>query len=90
MAQTQSIPSGIRSVTASAPDETLNTPTQDTQLQRRAQNPHRPAADMATKNMHNDQKLRILRKCTAKMNNPKHAVGCKLLNHIKQLPTNAI
>jgi hypothetical protein len=90
MAQPQSILSGTRSVTDIAPNETLNTPTQDTQLQQRAQNPHREAADMATKNMHNDEKLRIVRKSTAKTNKQKHAVGCKLLNHIEQLPTNAI
>jgi hypothetical protein len=54
MAQPQSILSGIRSEYNIAPNETSNTPTQDTQLQRQAPNPHREAADMATKNMHND------------------------------------
>jgi hypothetical protein len=82
MAQPQLIPSGTRSIIDIAPDETLNTPTQDTQLQQRAQNPHWEAADMATKAMYNDEKMRIVRKSTAKTNKQKHAVGCKLLNHI--------
>jgi hypothetical protein len=83
MAQPPSIPSGTCSATDIAPYEILNTPMQDTQLQRRVHSPHQEAADMVTKNMHYDEKLRIVRKSTAKTNMQKHAVGCMLLNHIK-------
>jgi hypothetical protein len=90
MVQPQFIPSGAHFQTDIAPNETSNTPTKDTQLQPQAQNPHREAADMATKNMYNDQILRIVHKSTTKMNKQKHTVGCTLLNHIKELPDEAI
>jgi hypothetical protein len=79
--QPQYIPSGIHSTTDIVPDETSNTPMQDPQLERQAQNPHRKASDMANKNIHNDEKLRIVYKSTAKTNMQKYAVGCMLSNH---------
>jgi hypothetical protein len=82
MDQPQSILSGTHSEYNIAPDEISNTSTNDTQLQRLAQNPHQKAADMATINMYNDEKLTILGKSTAKTKKRKYAVGCMLFNHI--------
>jgi hypothetical protein len=52
-----------------------------TLLQCHAQNPHWTAADIATRTMHEDEKLTIVRKTGAKKNRENHAIGCTL-HHI--------
>jgi hypothetical protein len=82
MAQPQSIYFGICSELNIAANETSNTSTQNTQLQPQAQKPQGNAADMATKNMHNEEMLIIVYKSTAKTNKQTHAVECMLFNYI--------
>jgi hypothetical protein len=83
MAQPQATASSSRFT-----DESLRTPAStpittihSTLLQRRAQIANRTAADIATRNMHEDEKLKIVHKTGAKKNRENHAIGCTL-HHI--------
>jgi hypothetical protein len=51
----------------------------DTQLQRRKQLPSRRAANIATQNISNDQKLKIVRKSKSKHDKSRQAVGCEYI-----------
>jgi hypothetical protein len=51
----------------------------DTQLQRRKHLPSRRAANIATQNISNDQKLKIVRKSKSNHDKSRQAVGCEFI-----------
>jgi hypothetical protein len=80
MAQPQETPSSRETEVVSMimPAAISNTTITNMLLKRHAQNPHQLATDIATRKIHEDEKMNIVHKTGAKKNWENHAIGCEL------------